>query len=65
MTAIHGLQAVIVHSLAIPISHKVKITLRPTSNRPVGLGVKPHVGFKTRFLLLSDCCGFVDVGRPL
>jgi hypothetical protein len=25
----------------------------------------PHLGPKTRFLLLSDTCGFVDVGRPL
>jgi hypothetical protein len=25
----------------------------------------PHQGPKTRFLLLSDSCGFVDVGRPL
>jgi hypothetical protein len=24
----------------------------------------PHLGPKTRFLLLSDGCGFVDVGRP-
>jgi hypothetical protein len=25
----------------------------------------PHLGPKTRFLLLSDSCGFVDVGHPL
>jgi hypothetical protein len=37
--------------------------LRPTVNRPVCIGVKPHLGPKTRFLLLSDSCGFVDVGR--
>jgi hypothetical protein len=43
---------------------EVKLTLRPTVNRPVSLGVKPHLGPKTRFLLLSDSCGFVDVGRP-
>jgi hypothetical protein len=24
-----------------------------------------HLGPKIRFLLLSDCCGFVNVGRPL
>jgi hypothetical protein len=29
-----------------------------------GLGVKPHLEPKIRFLLLSDSCGFVDVGRP-
>jgi hypothetical protein len=39
--------------------------LRPTVSRPVCPGVKPHLRPKTRFLLLSDSCGFVDVGRPL
>jgi hypothetical protein len=38
--------------------------LRPTVFRPVFLGVKPHLGPKSRFLLLSDSCGFVNVGRP-
>jgi hypothetical protein len=39
--------------------------LWPTVSQPVCLRVKPHLGTKTRFLLLSDSCGFVDVGRPL
>jgi hypothetical protein len=39
--------------------------LRPTVSRPVCLGVKPHLRPKTRFLLLSDSCRFLDVGRPL
>jgi hypothetical protein len=39
--------------------------LRPTVSRPVCLVVKPHLGPRTRFLLLSDSCGFVDVGRSL
>jgi hypothetical protein len=39
--------------------------LRPTVSRPVCLGVKPHLGPKTRFLLVSGNCWFVDVGRPL
>jgi hypothetical protein len=39
--------------------------LRSTVSRPIYLGAKPHLGPETRFLLLSDSCGFVDVGRPL
>jgi hypothetical protein len=39
--------------------------LRPTVSRPVYLGDKPHLGPKTRFLLLSDSCGFEDMGRAL
>jgi hypothetical protein len=39
--------------------------LRPTVSRPVSLSVKAHMGPKTRFLLLSDTCEFVEVGRPL
>jgi hypothetical protein len=39
--------------------------LRPTVSRQVCLGVKPHLGPKTRFLLLSDSYGLVDVGSPL
>jgi hypothetical protein len=36
--------------------------------RSVGQSVlvsSPHLGLMTRFLLLSDHCGFVDMGRPL
>jgi hypothetical protein len=36
--------------------------------RSVGQSVlvsSPHLGLMTRFLLLSDNCGFVDMGRPL
>jgi hypothetical protein len=39
--------------------------LRPTVSRPVCLGVSIHLGLTTRFLFLSDRCGFVDVGRSL
>jgi hypothetical protein len=38
--------------------------LWPTVSRSVCLGVKPHLGPKTRFLLLSGSCGFFYVGRP-
>jgi hypothetical protein len=38
---------------------------RSTVSRPVCLRVKPHLGPKTRFLLLSGSCWFVDVERSL
>jgi hypothetical protein len=45
---------------------RVEVTLRPTVSRQVCLLDKSHLESKTRFLLLSDSCGFVDdVGRPL
>jgi hypothetical protein len=44
---------------------KVKITLWPTVSRPVSLGVKSHLVPKTSFLLLSDSCGFIDMGLPI
>jgi hypothetical protein len=37
----------------------VKVTLRPTVNRPVGLGVKPNLGPMTKLILLSDSCGIL------
>jgi hypothetical protein len=47
----------------VVVEVEVKVMLRPTASRPVCLGVKPHLRPKTRFLLLSDGCVFVDVGR--
>jgi hypothetical protein len=44
---------------------KVKVILWLTVSRPVYFGVKLHLGPKSRYLLLSDSCGFVDVGRSL
>jgi hypothetical protein len=46
-------------------SVKVSVTLRQKARRPVILDVKPYLGLKTRFLLLSDSCHFVDVGHSL
>jgi hypothetical protein len=47
------------------LTYFYKVTIRPTVSRPVSLSVKPHLGPKTRFLLLWDSCCFADVGRPL
>jgi hypothetical protein len=44
---------------------RVEVMLSLTVSRPVYLGVKPHLRPKSSFLLLSDNCGFVDVGHPL
>jgi hypothetical protein len=40
---------------------KVKVMLRMTVRRPVFLGIRPM----TRFLLTSDNCGVLVMGRPL
>jgi hypothetical protein len=49
----------------LKIKVKVKVILWPTVSHPVDLGLKSHLGPKTRFLLLSDSCGFDDVRHPL
>jgi hypothetical protein len=45
-------------------SLSVKVTLRRTVNQ-LSLGVEPHLGLMTRYLLLFDSYGLVFVGRPL
>jgi hypothetical protein len=44
---------------------KVKVTLRLTVSLSVCLGVEPHLGLMTRYLLLFDSYDLVLVGRPL
>jgi hypothetical protein len=44
---------------------KVKVTLRLAVSQSVSLGVEPHLGIMTRYLLLFDSYGLVFVGRPL
>jgi hypothetical protein len=51
----HGLSAVTHCS----VSQSQSLTLRPTVSRPVCFGIKYP------FLLLSDSCGFLDVGCSL
>jgi hypothetical protein len=49
------------------LTHKVKVKVM-FDQWPVGQSIlvsSTHLEPKTRFLLLSDSCGFVDVGRPL
>jgi hypothetical protein len=48
-----------------PLIVKVKVTLRLTVSQSVSLGVEPHVGLMTRYLLLFDSLGLVFVGHPL
>jgi hypothetical protein len=43
---------------------KVKVTLWLTVSQPVSLGVEPHLGLMTRYLLLFDSYGFVFCGAP-
>jgi hypothetical protein len=47
------------------IKVKVKVTLRLTVSQSVSLGVEPHLGLVTRYLLLFDSYGLVFVVRPL
>jgi hypothetical protein len=44
---------------------RVRVTLRLTVGQSVSLGVEPHLGLMTRYLLLFDSYGLVFVGRPL
>jgi hypothetical protein len=43
---------------------RVNIMLQLMVSQPVYLAVKPDLEPKTRFLVLSHSCGFVDMGRP-
>jgi hypothetical protein len=43
---------------------EVKITLRLTVGQSVSLGVEPHLGLTTRYLLLFDSYGLVFCGAP-
>jgi hypothetical protein len=46
------------------ILFKVKVTLLLTVSQSVSLGVEPHLGLMTRYLLLFDSYGFVFCGAP-
>jgi hypothetical protein len=51
-----------VEQLKVKVKVKVKVTLRLTVGQSVSLGVEPHLGLMTRYLLLFDSYGFVFVG---
>jgi hypothetical protein len=46
-------------------SSQVKVTLRLTVSQSVSLGVEPHLGLMTRYLLLFDNYSLVSVVRSL
>jgi hypothetical protein len=52
-------------SLRLNLYVKVTVTLRLTVSQSVSLGVEPHLGIMTRYLLLFDSYGLVFVERPL
>jgi hypothetical protein len=43
---------------------KVKVTLRLMVSQSVSLGIEPHLGLVTRYLLLFDSYGLVSCGAP-
>jgi hypothetical protein len=43
---------------------KAKVILQLSVSQSVNLGVEPHLGLMTRYLLLFDSYGLVFVGRP-
>jgi hypothetical protein len=53
------------HYVRVPVVTQVKVTLRLTVGQSLSLGVEPHLGLMTRYLLLFDSYGLVFVGRPL
>jgi hypothetical protein len=63
MTALGAFIFLLTLSQALQVSWVKSVTLWPTVSWAGILGVKPHLRPETRFLFLSDSCGFVDVGR--
>jgi hypothetical protein len=47
------------------VSQSLSQSVSQSVSRSVCLGVKPHLGSNTRFLLLPDSFMFADVGSPL
>jgi hypothetical protein len=50
---------------AVPLKSKSKLCYNRRSVGQFDMMSSTHLEFTTRFLLLSDSCGFVDVGRSL
>jgi hypothetical protein len=49
----------------VNFQYQAKVTLRLAASQSVSLGVEPHLGLMTRYLLLFDSYGLVFVGCPL
>jgi hypothetical protein len=54
-----------VHRLTDQALIKVNVTMPLTVSQSVSLGVKPHLGLMTRYLLLCGSYSLVFVGLPL
>jgi hypothetical protein len=52
-------------TLSIAVCQLPLLSQRLTVSQSVSLGVEPHLGLITRYLLLFDNYGLVFVGRPL
>jgi hypothetical protein len=60
----YGIRTRLHAGIPLQLKVKVKVTLRLTISQSVSLGVKPHLGLMTRYLLLFDSYGLVFVGHP-
>jgi hypothetical protein len=52
-------------SLPNELNSQLEVTLRLTVSQSASLGVEPHLGLMTGYLLLFDSYGLVFVGRSL
>jgi hypothetical protein len=58
------LDPILLTTVLYSVPSKVKVTLQLTISQSVSLGVEPHLGRMTRYLLLFDSYGLVLCGTP-